>query len=61
MKDGNEDKEYYDFIENGNKCFMSTVLVCNGKGSFSTYDSGSIGEIDRPDYDFEIMGYIKLK
>ena len=61
MKDGKEDDEYYDFIEDGNKCSVGTVLVCNGKGSFTTYDSGSIDEIDRPDYEFEIMGYIKLK
>lgn len=47
---GNEDSETY--------CI--TVLVNEGKGEFRTYDYGDEGKITKPEYDFEILGYIKF-
>lgn len=40
---------------------VSTVIVTEGKGQFATFDSGSEGEIEKPKYEFEVLGYIKLK
>lgn len=40
------------------RCMM--VIVNNGKGEFATYDSGDVGKITKPQYDFEILGYVKF-
>lgn len=51
LKDGgNEDYEDY----------ITTVLVEKGKGEITTYDSGELGKIDKPSYDFKIIGYLKF-
>lgn len=47
---GNENSETY----------CTKVLVNEGKGEFSTYDYGEEGKITKPEYDFEILGYIKF-
>lgn len=39
----------------------ATVMIANGKGEFATYDSGDVDKITKPQYDFEILGYIKFK
>ncbi|MDD3341579.1 MAG: hypothetical protein PHN72_05280 [Bacilli bacterium] len=36
------------------------VIVTNGVGKFTTYDSGDEGEIKKPKYGFKILGYQKL-
>lgn len=41
--------------------YKTTVLVVDGKGEFGTYDYGDESEIKKPKYEFEILGYIKLK
>lgn len=41
--------------------YISLVTITNGKGRISTYDSGKESEIKKPKYEFEILGYIKLK
>jgi hypothetical protein len=38
-----------------------TVTVVDGVGEFSTYDSGYENYITRPNYDFEIVGYVLLE
>lgn len=43
------------------KVEYNTVLVSNGKGEFITYDYGTAKEVKKPDYEFEIIGYIKFK
>lgn len=50
---GSNDKEKY-------KPTYNTIIVSNGKGNFYTYDSGDEGEITKPNYDFEILGYVTL-
>ena len=36
------------------------ISVIDGSGDFSTYDYGSVFEVDEPTYDFEIIGYITI-
>jgi hypothetical protein len=36
------------------------VQVSNGKGKFSTYDSGDTSNYSEPNYKFEVIGYVKL-
>lgn len=47
---GTEDSESY--------CTM--VMVNEGKGEFTTYDYGEEGKITKPEYEFEILGYVKF-
>lgn len=37
------------------------VLVSEGKGEFLTYEYGSVNEIKKPEYDFEVIAYLKFK
>ncbi len=37
-----------------------TIVVSDGVGEFTTYDSGYENYISRPNYDFEIVGYVLL-
>ena len=50
---GNEEAE-------GEEENTNLVLVTNGKGEFGTYDYGNEGEIKKPTYKFEILGYVKV-
>ncbi len=34
-----------------------TVIVHNGTGSFSTYDSSYLGTTEKPEYEFNIIGF----
>ena len=43
------------------KEYNTIVMVNNGKGEFATYESGEEGKITKPEYEFEILGYIKFK
>ncbi len=43
------------------KIEYNTVLVSDGKGEFITYDCGTAKEIKKPNYDFEIISYLKFK
>jgi hypothetical protein len=36
------------------------ISVIDGTGDFSTYDSGTVIEMDEPVYEFEILGYITI-
>ncbi len=40
--------------------YCTMVTINNGKGEFVTYDSGDEGKITKPEYKFEILGYIKF-
>lgn len=40
--------------------YVTMVTVYEGKGQFTTYDSGDVGTIKRPKYNFEVIGYIKF-
>lgn len=46
--------------ENSEKETLTTVMVSNGKGEFGTYDYGEVDKITKPEYEFEILGYIKF-
>lgn len=46
--------------EDSEKEYYTTVMVSNGKGEFSTFDMGDEGKIIKPEYEFEILGYIKF-
>lgn len=46
--------------EDSNKEDVNMVLVSNGKGEFSTFDYGDVGKIQKPDYEFEIIGSQKI-
>lgn len=37
------------------------VLVSKGEGEFLTYEYGSVNEIKKPEYDFEVIAYLKFK
>lgn len=37
--------------------YTSTIVI-NGEGEFSTYDSTLIEDIEKPEYDFNIIGFI---
>ena len=41
--------------------YKNMVIVTKGEGTITTYDSGNENEIKKPKYEFEILGYIKLK
>ena len=36
------------------------ISVIDGTGDFSTYDSGTVIEMDEPVYQFEILGFITI-
>lgn len=40
--------------------YSTMVMVNNGKGEFTTYDSDDEGKIRKPEYEFEILGYVKF-
>lgn len=42
------------------KSYCTMVMVNNGKGEFTTYDSADEGKISKPEYEFEILGYVKF-
>lgn len=46
--------------ENSEKEVVDFVIVSDGKGKFSTYDYGEEGSIQKPNYDFEVVGSQKL-
>ena len=46
--------------EDSKKENVNIVLVSNGKGEFSTYDYGNVGKIEKPNYEFEIIGSQKI-
>jgi len=46
--------------EDSEKEHCTMVMVNNGKGEFGTYDYGNVGSISKPEYDFEILGYVKF-
>lgn len=46
--------------ESSEQEYVTMVIVNNGKGQFTTYDSGDVGNIKRPKYNFEVLGYIKF-
>lgn len=46
--------------EESEKESVSIVIVSNGKGEFSTYDYGDVGKIERPNYEFEVIGSKKI-
>lgn len=51
-------------VSGGNRSKETTpiaVLVTEGEGKFTTYDSGDVDTIKKPKYKFEIVGYIKFK
>lgn len=53
-----------ELVSGGNKEddeYTSLVTVVDGEGEISTFDSGNEGGIEKPKYDFEILGYIKMK
>ena len=39
---------------------VKLVIVSNGKGEFSTYDYGDVGKIEKPNYEFEVIGSQKM-
>ena len=47
--------------ENSKKEYCTNVLVTDGKGEFTTYISGDEDKTTKPEYEFEILGYIKFK
>lgn len=61
----NKDLDYLILIEQKNKTENKTeynyIIVHNGVGEFMTYDSNYSGTIEKPDYDFEIIGYRSFK
>lgn len=40
--------------------YCTMVMINEGKGEFTTYDSGSENKITKPEYEFEILGYVKF-
>ena len=46
--------------ENSEEENVEIVLVSNGKGEFSTYDYGDVGKIEKPNYEFEVIGSQKI-
>jgi hypothetical protein len=61
----NKDKDYLVLIEENNKTSNETdynyIVVHNGKGEFSTYDSSYLGAKEKPSYEFNIIGYRSFK
>ena len=37
----------------------SLLIVQNGVGKYSTYDWGELGKLEKPQYEFEVVGYIQ--
>lgn len=62
-KDTNGD--YIVLIEEINKASNETnyipIIVHNGKGEITTYDSNYSGTIEKPEYEFNIIGYRKFR
>lgn len=62
-KDKNGD--YIVLIEKINKTSNETdyitIIVHNGKGEITTYDSSYSGTIEKPEYEFNIIGYRKFR
>lgn len=46
--------------ENSKKEDYTTVMINNGKGEFGTFDYGDEGKITKPEYEFQILGYIEF-
>ena len=46
--------------ENSEKETTKLIIVSNGKGEFSTYDYGDVGKIEKPSYEFEVIGSQKI-
>lgn len=46
--------------EDSQKEEYTTIMISNGKGEFRTYEYGDEGKITKPEYEFEILGYIKF-
>lgn len=46
--------------EDSKKEDVDIVLVSNGKGEFSTYDYGDEKKIEKPNYEFEVIGSQKV-
>lgn len=61
----NTDNDYIVLLEQINKTENETdyytVVVHNGEGIFSTYDSSFSGTTQKPDYEFNILGYRSFK
>lgn len=47
--------------EDSIKEYDTIVMVNDGKGEFNTYEAGQQGKISKPEYEFEILGYMKFK
>ena len=39
---------------------LTTCIVSDGEGIFNTYEYGNEGEITKPKYKFEVIGYQKM-
>ena len=46
--------------EDSEKERYTTVMVNNGKGEFGTYEYGDENKVSKPEYEFEILGYVKF-
>lgn len=61
----NKNTDYLVLIEKTNKTNneldYNCVVVHNGKGEFTTYDSSYTGTTEKPSYDFNIIGYRSFK
>ena len=61
----NKDNDYLVLIEEKNNINNETdynyIVVHNGKGEFSTYDSSYLGVKEKPSYEFNIIGYRSFK
>lgn len=57
----NKKYDYIVLIEKTNKTtgeiYYDYVIVHNGEGEFSTYDSSYTGTAEKPEYEFDILGY----
>ena len=45
-------------MEEGEDSRHHYVVVHEGKGTFSTYEYGDVGTLEKPVYEFQILGYI---
>lgn len=59
-----KNNSYYVLIEEtdeaNNKTNYSTSLVCNGEGKIFTYDTTASEKINKPNYKFKVIGFIKF-
>ncbi|MNY75332.1 hypothetical protein D3C86_2145830 [compost metagenome] len=46
--------------ENERNDVEKLIVVREGIGRFTTYDSGDEGKVKKPEYKFEILGYVKM-